>query len=230
LTSIRVALLAASCLSIVVTDPAWAQQARGRPSARPVAARPTSGTIQAIKVEGNQRIEEGTIRSYMLVQPGDPFDPDRIDRSLKTLYATGLFQDVTLTRQGDTLVVKVVENPIVNRIAFEGNHKLTDEQLRAELQLRSRAVFTPALAQSDRQRILNAYAKKGRYNVQVEPQIIRLDQNRVDVVFDIHEGESTLISRIAFVGNHEFSEDRLKEVVSSRQGAWWRFPSNRGPL
>jgi outer membrane protein insertion porin family len=86
LTSIRVALLAASCLSIVVTDPAWAQQAvspaRGRPSARPVAARPTSGTIQAIKVEGNQRIEEGTIRSYMLVQPGDPFDPDRIDRSL----------------------------------------------------------------------------------------------------------------------------------------------------
>jgi outer membrane protein insertion porin family len=147
LTSIRVALLAASCLSIVATDPAWAQQrvppARARPPALPAAARPTSGTIQAIKVEGNQRIEEGTIRSYMLVQPGDPFDPERIDRSLKTLYATGLFQDVTLTRQGDTLVVKVVENPIVNRIAFEGNHKLTDENLRAELQLRSRAVFTP---------------------------------------------------------------------------------------
>ncbi|HST76008.1 MAG TPA: outer membrane protein assembly factor BamA [Acetobacteraceae bacterium] len=229
MTSIRVALLAASCLSIVATDPAWAQQrvppVRTRAPAHPAAARPTSGTIQAIKVEGNQRIEEGTIRSYMLVQPGDPFDPERIDRSLKTLYATGLFQDVTLTRQGDTLVVKVVENPIVNRIAFEGNHKLTDEQLRAELQLRSRAVFTPGLAQADRQRILNAYAKKGRYNVQVEPQIIRLEQNRVDVVFDIHEGESTLISRIAFVGNHEFSEDRLKEVVSSRQGVWWRFLS-----
>ncbi len=227
MTSIRVALLAASCLSIVATDPAWAQQ-RVRPAparARAAAAQPTSGTIQAIKVEGNQRIEDGTIRSYMLVQPGDPFDPERIDRSLKTLYATGLFQDVTLTRQGDTLVVKVVENPIVNRIAFEGNHKLTDEQLRAELQLRSRAVFTPALAQADRQRILNAYAKKGRYNVQVEPQIIRLDQNRVDVVFDIHEGKSTLISRIAFVGNHAFSEDRLKEVISSRQGVWWRFLS-----
>ncbi len=229
MTSIRVALLAASCLSVVATDPAWAQRpvpaARARGPAMPAAALPASGTIQAIKVEGNQRIEEGTIRSYMLVQPGDPFDPERIDRSLKTLYATGLFQDVTLTRQGDTLIVKVVENPIVNRIAFEGNHKLTDENLRAELQLRSRAVFTPALAQADRQRILNVYAKKGRYNVQVEPQIIRLGQNRVDVVFDIHEGESTLISRIAFVGNHAFSEDRLKEVITSRQGVWWRFLS-----
>ena len=177
-------------------------------------------------MEGNQRIEAGTIRSYMLVQPGDPFDPDRIDRSLKTLYATGLFQDVNLSRQGDTLVVKVVENPIVNRISFDGNHKLTDDQLRAELQLRPRAVFTPAIAQADRQRILNLYAKRGRYNVQVEPQVIRLDQNRVDVVFQINEGGSTLISRIAFVGNHAFSEDRLKDVISSRQEAFWRFLSS----
>ena len=88
------------------------------------------GTIATIKVEGNQRIETGTILSYMLVQPGDPFDPDRMDRSLKTLYATGLFQDVRLNRDGDTLVVHVVENPLVNRVAFEGNHKLTDDQLR----------------------------------------------------------------------------------------------------
>ena len=82
---------------------------------------PAPGTIQSIRLEGNQRIEIGTILSYMLVRPGDPFDPGRIDRSLKTLYATGLFQDVSLTREGDTLVVKVVENPLVNRVAFEGN-------------------------------------------------------------------------------------------------------------
>ncbi|HYZ63816.1 MAG TPA: POTRA domain-containing protein, partial [Acetobacteraceae bacterium] len=110
------------------------------PQGRPAASRPSAeGSIAAIKVEGNQRIEESTIRSYMLVQPGDPFDPDRIDRSLKSLFATGLFQDVTLNRSGNTLVVHVVENPIVNRIAFEGNRKLTDDQLRAELQLRARA-------------------------------------------------------------------------------------------
>ena len=124
---------------------------RSNSAARPPAAQPAhrpapasnGGVIQAIKVEGNQRIEDGTIRSYLLVQPGDPFDPDRIDRSLKTLYATGLFQDVRLGRVGDDLVVRVVENPIVNRVAYEGNHKLTDDQLRPELQFRPRAVFTP---------------------------------------------------------------------------------------
>src|SRR4051812_39292883 len=137
-----------------------------------------SGVIDVIRVEGNQRIEEGTIRSYLLVQPGDRFDPDRIDRSLKTLYATGLFQDVRLGRVGNTLVVRVVENPIVNRVAYEGNHKLSDDQLRPELQLRPRSVFTPALAEADRQHILSMYAKRGYYDSTVEPKIIRLNQNR----------------------------------------------------
>jgi outer membrane protein insertion porin family len=230
----RAALLAIACLLPgLVPGPALAQgpspHARGR-TATPagghaVAPRPVSGTIEAIRIEGNQRIEEGTIRSYMLVGPGDPFDPDRLDRSLKTLYATGLFQDVSLSRQGDTLVVKVVENPIVNRIVFEGNKKLTEDQLRGELQLRSRAVFTPALAQADRQRILDLYARRGRFDARVEPKIIRLEQNRVDVVFEINEGESTLVSRIAFVGNHAFDEDRLREVVNSREERFWRFLS-----
>ena len=197
--------------------------------ARPAPARPASarsgGVIEDIKVEGNQRIEDGTIRSYLLVQPGDPFDPDRIDRSLKTLYATGLFQDVRLGRVGDTLVVRVVENPIVNRVAFEGNHKLSDEQLRTDLQLRPRAVFTPAVAESDRHRILDMYAKRGYYDATVEPKVIRLEQNRVDVVFQVNEGSATLISKIVVNGNKAFSEDRLAEVIDSRESRWWRFLS-----
>ena len=195
---------------------------------RSVVARPSNAgdTIQAIKISGNQRIEEGTISSYMLVQPGDTFDPDRIDRSLKTLYATGLFQDVQLSRDGNTLLVKVVENPIVNRIAFEGNHKLNDETLRAVLQLRTRAVFTPQLAAADRQRLLDLYAKRGRFAASVEPKIVRLDQNRVDVVFEVNEGETTLVSRIAFVGNHAFGENRLREVINSREQAWFRLLSS----
>jgi len=184
------------------------------------------GTIAAIKVEGNQRLEEGTIRSYMVVQPGDPFDPERLDRSLKTLYATGLFADVNLRREGDTLVVRVAENPIVNRIAFEGNHKVTDQNLRPALQLQPRAVFTPAIAQADRQRILDLYARRGYYAARVEPKTIQAGQNRVDVVFEIDEGGSTLISRIAFVGNHAFSEGRLRDVIDSREEAWWRFLSS----
>ncbi len=222
--------MATACLlPLLASGAAMAQQ---RPTIRTPAVRANlvrpgaEGTIAAVKVEGNQRIEESTIRSYMLVQPGDPFDPDRIDRSLKTLYATGLFQDVNLRREGNTLVVRVAENPIVNRIAFEGNRKLNDDALRPELQLRARAVFTPQLAQADRQRLLDAYAKKGRFAASVEPKVIRLDQNRVDVVFEINEGDTTLVSRVAMVGNHAFSENRLREVIASREEAFWRFLSN----
>ncbi len=201
--------------------------AQGRaPAATPAAAAQRGGAVASIRIEGAQRIEPGTIRSYMLVQPGDAFDPDRLDRSLKTLYATGLFSDVSLTRDGNVLVVKVVENPIINRVAFEGNHKLSDETLRADLQEKVRGVFTPALAQADRQRILDLYAKKGRYDARVEPKIIRLERNRVDVIFEISEGEITLTSRIAFVGNHAFDEDRLREVIASREEAWFRLLSS----
>jgi outer membrane protein insertion porin family len=161
----------------------------------------------------------------LLVQAGDQFDPDRIDRSLKTLYATGLFQDVQLGRVGNDLVVHVVENPVVNRVAYEGNHKLTDDQLRPEMQLRPRAVFTPALAEADRLHILGMYGKRGYYDATVEPKIIRLSQNRVDVVFQINDGAATLVSKIVFSGNKAFSEDRLSEVINSRESRWWRFLS-----
>ena len=166
------------------------------------------------------------MRSYLLVQQGDAFDPDRIDRSLKTLYATGLFQDVRIGRQGDTLVVRVVENPLVNRVAFEGNHKVTDDNIRSAIQLRSRAVFTSALAEADRQKILSLYAGRSYYNATVEPKIIRLPENRVDVVFQISDGTATLISKIVITGNKAFSEERLLEVISARESRWWRFLSS----
>jgi outer membrane protein insertion porin family len=203
-------------------QPAKAEPA---PTRRPAARVAPGDAIQSIKVEGNARIEAGTVRSYMLLAPGDAFSADRIDRSLKTLYATGLFSDVKLRREGQSLVVTVVENPIVNRIAFEGNHKMNDDQLRPLVQLRPRAVFTPAQAAADRQTILDFYARRGRFAATIEPKIIHLAENRVDVVFEINEGPSTLISRIAFVGNHAFSESTLQDVVDSRQTAWWRFLS-----
>jgi outer membrane protein insertion porin family len=199
-----------------------AAAARGPAAAPPPRANPAN-VIQSIKVDGNQRIESGTILSYMLVAPGDQFNADALDRSLKSLYATGLFSDVRLTRQGNVLDVHVAENPIVNRVAFEGNHKLNDDQLRDATQLRPRSVFTPAQADADKRRILDAYAKVGRYDATVEPKIIRLDQNRVDVVFEINEGDTTLVSRIAFVGNHAFSEGRLREVIESRESRFWRI-------
>ncbi|MCQ4160157.1 outer membrane protein assembly factor BamA [Roseomonas sp. GC11] len=220
----RALLLAATCLVPVLLPPdAQAQQPRTPPRRGAAAAQPAAnGYVSQIDVRGNQRIEADTIRSYMLLQPGDAFDGDRLDRSLRTLFATGLFRDVKVTRQGDRIVVQVQENPIVNRVAFEGNSKLSDDTLKPEVQLRQRAVFTPATAQADRQRILDLYARRGRFAARVEPKIIELDQNRVDVVFEITENEVALISRISFVGNEAFSDSRLKEIVSSREAAWYR--------
>jgi outer membrane protein insertion porin family len=183
-------------------------------------------TIADVKVVGASRIEDGTIKSYMLVGPGDPFDPDRIDRSLKTLYATGLFSDVSLKRDGNTLVVTVTENPTINSVTFEGNHKIDDKTLTPLIDERPRGVYSPQVAQADRQKILDAYAKRGRFGATVEPKIIRLEQNRVDVVFEINEGTSTLVSRIAFVGNHKFSESRLREVINTREEAFYRILSS----
>ncbi len=194
--------------------------------APPVPAAAAPGRIAAIQVEGNQRIETSTILSYMLLQPGDPFDPSLMDRSLKTLYATGLFSDVKLARQGDVLVVTVVENPVVNEVAFEGNHELTDAQLSSAITLRARAVFTAEAAETDRDKILGLYAQKGHYAATVVPKIIKLPENRVNVVFEINDGPATFISRIVFVGNHAFSADTLSTVISSREEAWWRFFSS----
>ena len=220
-------VLTLACMAQLGMRPADAQQRPPAPAPAPAPApRAAGGIVQGIDVTGNQRIETGTIRSYILLRPGEPFDADRLDRSLKTLYSTGLFQDVQLNRQGDRLIVNVVENPIVNRVAFEGNRKLTDDQLKTDVQTRARAVFTPALVEADRRKILELYSRKGNFDATVEPKIIRLDKGRVDVVFQIADGATSLISKIAIVGNHAFSEDRLIEVMSARESRWWRFLSS----
>ncbi len=194
----------------------------------PVVVHPVNprDVIQAIVVEGNKRIETGTVLSYMVLQPGDPFDVDRMDRSLKTLYATGLFSDVNIRREGSNLVVKVAENPIVNRVAFEGNKKLTDDQLKGAIQLRQNAVFTATEAQVDRKKLLDLYAQNGKFAASIIAQTIKQPENRVDVIFKIDEGPTSLISRIAFVGNQAFSSGTLLNVVSSREHEWWLFLSS----
>ena len=196
------------------------------PAARPrMPARLNQGdTIQNIRVVGNERIEQGTILSYMLVQPGDSFSSDRIDKSLRTLYATGLFADVSVRRDGNDVVVTVTENPLVNRITFEGNHNVKEDDLRKELQMKPRAVFSVRQAQADRQRLLNVYAGKGRFAATVEPQLVRLPQNRVNVVFKIVEGPKTLISRIVFVGNHAFSIQQAAGSHRQPRGALVALP------
>jgi outer membrane protein insertion porin family len=184
------------------------------------------GTISDIHIEGLQRIEPETVRSYLLLQQGDPWDPGRVDASLKALFATGLFADVKLDRQGNTLVVRVVENPIINRIAFEGNSKLTDKELNAEIQLRPRVVYTRTRVQNDVKRILDLYRRHERFAATAEPKVIQLSENRVDLVFEINEGPSTGVRSINFVGNKDFSDSALRGVIDTKESRWYRFLSN----
>jgi outer membrane protein insertion porin family len=184
------------------------------------------GTIESIRIEGNERIEQETVLSYFGVRPGDSFDPERIDAGLKSLFATGLFRDVTIRREDGTLVISLVENPIINRIAFEGNRRIDDEDLSAELQLRPRVVFTETRVQNDVQRILEIYRRSGRFAATVEPKIIQLEQNRVDLVFEIDEGPLTGVKAIDFIGNKAFSDGDLRDVITTTESAWYRFLSN----
>ena len=183
----------------------------------------SGGRIADIRVDGTQRIEAATVRSYMRVNPGDPFDPVRLDDSLKNLFATGLFADVRLEREGDTLVVVVAENPIVNRIAFEGNDRIDDETLQQEIELRPRVVFTRTKVQSDTNRILEIYRRSGRFAATVEPKVIQLEQNRVDLAFEIDEGPVTSIRSINFIGNREFSDSTLRDEVTTVEASFWNF-------
>jgi outer membrane protein insertion porin family len=179
--------------------------------------------IRDIKVEGNERIEPETVISYLTVAKGDTATQDKLDLSLKALYATGLFADVAIGMDGSTLRVKVAENPILNRVVFEGNDAISKEDLEKEVQLKSRFVYTLPKVQKDVQRILDLYRREGRFAATVEPKIVKLEQNRVDLIFEINEGKRTGIRNIAFVGNTHFPDDRLTSVISTHESAWWRF-------
>ena len=182
--------------------------------------------IASIAVEGNERIEAETVRSYLAISVGDPFDGRAVNQALKSLFATGLFADVTIRREGRSLVVRVVENPIVNRVAFEGNSKIKDAQLEAEVQLKPRIVYTRPRVQSDVQRIVEIYRRSGRFAATVNPKVIQLEQNRVDVVYEIDEGPVTGVRAISFVGNTKFSDSELRGAISTRESAWYRFFSS----
>jgi outer membrane protein insertion porin family len=180
-------------------------------------------TVSQIVVEGNKRVEADTIRSYFRAGGGDRLDAARIDAGLKALYGTGLFQDVKINQAGGRLVVTVIENPVINRVAFEGNKKAKDEQLTAEIQSKTRGTYSRATVQADVSRIVEVYHRSGRYDVRVDPKIIELPNNRVDLVFEINEGQKTGVATINFVGNRHYSDYRLKEVVKTGVTNWLSF-------
>lgn len=180
-------------------------------------------TIRSVRVTGNRRVEPETVRSYLTFSVGDAYDPVAVNESLRALFATGLFSDVGIDRQGSTIVVRVAENPVVSTVAFEGNSEIDDKVLAGEVRLKSRSVYTRARALADARRIADVYRRQGRFAASVEPKIIQLDQNRVNVVFEISEGEKTTVKAINFIGNRAFSDSQLRDIITTTQSGWFDF-------
>ncbi len=182
--------------------------------------------IQSIRVIGNQRVEANTVASYLLIAPGDRYSDERIDMSIKTLFATGLFADVLIEPGDGNLIIRVVENPIINQVLIEGNKALKTDKITDELEAAPRSVFTRSRVQADVQRIIDLYSQSGRFAAQVVPKVVQQEQNRVDLIFEITEGPVTGVKRINFIGNNELSDRRLRTQLATKESIWYKFFSS----
>ena len=224
--------------TMLAGTPALAQQRRPRPDAAPppppvaseVPAAPVVnpiGTVRAVLIRGTERLEPETVRSYLNLNIGDAYDRDRLDAALKALFASELFADATIRDDNGALTVEVKENPVINRIVIEGAKRIKDEKVREEIRLAPRQIFTRSKARADVGRILELYRRGGRFAAAVEPKIVQLEQNRVDVVFEISEGPKSKVRQINILGNTRFSDADVRNAMATRQARPWRlFTSN----
>ncbi len=179
--------------------------------------------VKSINVSGNKRIENATILSYIAIKPNQEFSQEDLDAALKALYNTGYFADVKIHQDGSQLMIEIIENSIINKIAFEGNDKLKDDKLKEEVQLNPREVLSRTKIQAAQQRILDIYRRMGRYSATVEPKIIQQSDNRVDLVFEINEGAVTYVRKINFVGNKQISSSHLSKALLTKETHWYSF-------
>ena len=191
----------------------------------PVQAQATTEQVRitGINVTGNRRVAEGTVLSYLPVQIGDVVSQGGLSQSLERLFATNLFKDITLDLDGSVLTVTIVENPIINRVNIEGNDVITDERLLEIIDVQPRRIYNRQVALDAAAKLLDVYRASGRFAAVVEPKIIELDENRVDLVFEVDEGPLIKINSIVFSGNQNFSDRALGQAIVSREQRWWAF-------
>tara|TARA_B100000575_G_C23135448_1_gene659520 strand:- start:961 stop:3267 length:2307 start_codon:yes stop_codon:yes gene_type:complete len=181
--------------------------------------------LGSIEIQGNERVTDGTVLAYLPAQVGDEITLAILDRFISILFATNLFSDVSISRDENDVVISVRENPIINRITIEGNDVLTDEKLLEELDIQPRRVYTRDIAINSTKKLLDIYRLSGRFAAEVVPKVIRLENNRIDLIFEVDEGELIKIESIRFIGNEAFSDFALRQVISSRKRRWWAFMS-----
>ncbi|MEZ5723199.1 MAG: outer membrane protein assembly factor BamA, partial [Paracoccaceae bacterium] len=180
-------------------------------------------SFASVQIGGSVRSTQGTVTSLLGFGRGETVSDAELNDAYQRLAGSGLFDKVELVPSGGTLIVRVTEFPMINRINIEGNKRLKDDELLEMLQSKPRYVYNPATAESDADAIADAYAAKGRLAATVKAKIIRRPNNAVDLVFEVIEGKNTEIERISFTGNRAFSDARLRRVVSSKQAGLLRF-------
>lgn len=179
--------------------------------------------VSSVRVEGNQRIDTSAVETYLAVEPGDDVSRYDLDLALKKLYDTGFFADIGLEMEQGVLTVQVVENPSINDVIFEGNDQIDTKDLEAEVTLRPRSIYTRTKVQNDLKRLLDVYRRNGRYSAEITPQIIELEQNRVNLVYNISEGPRAFIQKVTFIGNESYETKTLRSLISSSEERWYQF-------
>ena len=212
------AVLLGTTILAGIPDVAFAQSAT--PAVAPVAApaaAPAVTTIQSIQVTGAERLEPQTVLSYIMLRVGQPYTKSAADQALKDLFSTELFKDVQISNEGGNVVIAVQENPVVNRIILEGNKRIKEEKIMPEIKVAPRQIFTRSKIRADVARIIELYKRQGRYAATVEPKMVMLDQNRVDIVFEITEGDKSKVRQINIIGNEKFSDGELRGEMVTKQ-------------
>ena len=183
----------------------------------------TAQTIRTINVEGSQRLEPETILSYTKLRVGGSYTRETLDAALRDLYETELFADVRIRDDAGTLTITVKENPVINRIVLEGNKRVKDDKIRPEIKMAPREIYTRSKVRADVARIIELYRRQGRFAATVDPKLVQLDQNRVDIVFEITEGPKSKVRQINIIGNDKFSDSKLRSQMATKQSRWFRI-------
>ena len=232
--SLGLYLMGSTALAATGTmTPAFAQATPQNTPVQPVAAAPAqpdavapTELIQSITVVGTQRLEADTVRSYIRLRIGQPWTQVSADQALKDLYATELFADVAVRNNSGAVVIEVRENPVVNRIILEGNKRIKNDKIEPEIKLAPRQIYSRSKVRADVARIVELYKRQGRFAAVVEPKLVQLDQNRVDIVFEITEGPKSKVQQINIIGNDKFSDGQLRGEMVTKQSRFYRFFSS----
>mgnify|MGYP003641265464 CR=1 FL=1 len=225
----RMALVALLTGTMLAGLPASAQtRAPTAPAAAPATppAAQIAAPVKAINITGQQRLESDTILSYTKLRVGQPYTRETLDQALRDLFETELFADVQIRDDNGTLTIEVKENPVINRIVLEGNKRLKEDKIRPEIKLAPRQIYTRSKVRADVARIIELYRRQGRFAATIEPKMVQLDQNRVDIVFEITEGPKSKVRQINIIGNEKFKDGRLQGEMATKAARWFRLFSS----